>query len=83
MDDRNDKNKCDWCRGCGYILEDHDAYFYYSAEYIHNANQEKTKEGQRRWIERAKALKGVPMQPLAVECPKCHGSGIKTQEVVQ
>lgn len=81
MDDRNDKNKCDWCRGCGYILEDHDAYFYYGAEYIHNANQEKTKEGQRRWIDRAKALKGVPMQPLAVECPKCHGSGIKTQEV--
>lgn len=81
MDDRNDKNKCDWCRGCGYILEDHDAYFYYGAEYIHNANQEKTKEGQRRWIERAKALKGVPMQPLAVECPKCHGSGVKTQEV--
>lgn len=81
MDDRNDKNKCDWCRGCGYILEDHDAYFYYGAEYIHNANQEKTKEGQRRWIERAKALKGVPMQPLAVECPKCHGTGVKTQEV--
>lgn len=81
MDDRNDKNRCEWCRGCGYILEDHDAYFYYGAEYIHNANQEKTKEGQRRWIDRAKALKGVPMQPLAVECPKCHGSGIKTQEV--
>ena len=81
MDDRNDKNKCDWCRGCGYILEDHDAYFYYGAEYIHNANQEKTKDGQRRWIDRAKALKGVPMQPLAVECPKCHGSGVKTQEV--
>lgn len=75
--DNDNKNKCDWCKGCGYILEDHDAYFYFGAEYINNANQEKTKEGQRRWIERAKALKGVPMQPLAIECPKCKGTGVK------
>ena len=77
MQGTDDKNRCDWCRGCGYILEDHDAYFYFGAEYINNANQEKTKEGQRKWIERAKALKGVPMQPLAVECPKCGGTGRK------
>ena len=77
MYDNDDKNRCEWCRGCGYILEDKDAYFYFGAEYINNANQEKTKEGQRKWIERAKALKGVPMQPLAVECPKCGGTGRK------
>ena len=81
MYDNDDKNRCEWCRGSGYILEDKDAYYYFGAEYIRNANQEPTKEGQRKWIERARNLKGVPMQPLAVECPKCHGSGIKTQEV--
>ncbi len=77
MYDNDDKNRCEWCRGSGYILEDRDAYFYFGAEYIRNANQEPTKEGQRKWIERARNLKGVPMQPLAVECPKCGGTGKK------
>lgn len=77
MYDDDDKNRCEWCRGSGYILEEKDAYFYFGAEYIRNANQEPTKEGQRKWIERAKNLKGVPMQPLAVECPKCGGTGKK------
>ena len=77
MYDNDDKNRCEWCRGSGYILEEKDAYFYCGAEYIRNANQEPTKEGQRKWIERAKNLKGVPMQPLAVECPKCGGTGKK------
>ena len=77
MYDNDDKNRCEWCRGSGYILEEKDAYFYFGAEYIRNANQEPTKEGQRKWIERAKNLKGVPMQPLAVECPKCGGTGKK------
>lgn len=77
MYDNDDKNRCEWCRGSGYILEDKDAYYYFGAEYIRNANQEPTKEGQRKWIERAKNLKGVPMQPLAVECPKCGGTGKK------
>lgn len=80
MYDDDDKNRCEWCRGCGYILEDKDAYYYFGAEYIRNANQEPTKEGQRKWIERAKNLKGVPMQPLAVECPKCGGTGRKVSE---
>ena len=78
MDDANDKNRCEWCRGSGYILEDKDAYFYYGAEYIRNANEAKTKEEQRRWIDRAKALKDKPMQPLAIECPKCKGTGRRT-----
>ena len=77
MYDNDDKNRCEWCRGSGYILKDKDAYYYFGAEYIHNANQEPTKEGQRKWIERARNLKGVPMQPLAVECPKCGGTGKK------
>lgn len=77
MYDNDDKNRCEWCRGSGYILEEKDAYYYFGAEYIHNANQEPTKEGQRKWIERARNLKGVPMQPLAVECPKCGGTGRK------
>ena len=77
MYDNDDKNRCEWCRGSGYILEDKDAYYYFGAEYIRNANQEPTKEGQRKWIERARNLKGVPMQPLAVECPKCGGTGKK------
>ena len=77
MYDNDDKNRCEYCRGSGYILEDKDAYYYFGAEYIRNANQEPTKEGQRKWIERAKNLKGVPMQPLAVECPKCGGTGRK------
>ena len=77
MYDNDDKNRCEWCRGSGYILEEKDAYYYFGAEYIHNANQEPTKEGQRKWIKRAKNLKGVPMQPLAVECPKCGGTGKK------
>ena len=77
MYDNDDKNRCEWCRGSGYILEEKDAYFYFGAEYIRNANQEPTKEGQRKWIERARNLKGVPMQPLAVECPKCGGTGRK------
>ena len=77
MYDDDDKNRCEWCRGSGYILEDKDAYYYFGAEYIRNANQEPTKEGQRKWIERARNLKGVPMQPLAVECPKCGGTGKK------
>lgn len=77
MYDNDDKNRCEWCRGSGYILEEKDAYYYFGAEYIHNANQEPTKEGQRKWIERARNLKGVPMQPLAVECPKCGGTGKK------
>lgn len=77
MYDDDDKNRCEWCRGSGYILEEKDAYYYFGAEYIRNANMEPTKEGQRKWIERAKALKGVPMQPLAVECPKCGGTGRK------
>ena len=77
MYDNDDKNRCEWCRGSGYILEEKDAYFYFGAEYIHNANQEPTNEGQRKWIERARNLKGVPMQPLAVECPKCGGTGRK------
>ena len=77
MYDNDDKNRCEWCRGSGYILEEKDAYFYFGAEYIRNANQEPTKEGQRKWIERARNLKGVPMQPLAVECPKCGGTGKK------
>ena len=77
MYDNDYKNRCEWCRGCGYILEEKDAYYYFGAEYIRNANQEPTKEGQRKWIERAKNLKGVPMQPLAVECPKCGGTGKK------
>ena len=77
MYDNDDKNRCEWCRGRGYILEEKDAYYYFGAEYIHNANQEPTKEGQRKWIERARNLKGVPMQPLAVECPKCGGTGKK------
>ena len=77
MYDDDDKNRCEWCRGSGYILEEKDAYYYFGAEYIRNANQEPTKEGQRKWIERAKNLKGVPMQPLAVECPKCGGTGKK------
>lgn len=77
MYDNDDKNRCEWCRGSGYILEEKDAYYYFGAEYIRNANQEPTKEGQRKWIERAKNLKGVPMQPLAVECPKCGGTGKK------
>jgi len=77
MYDDDDKNRCEWCRGSGYILEEKDAYYYFGAEYIHNANQEPTKEGQRKWIERARNLKGVPMQPLAVECPKCGGTGKK------
>lgn len=77
MYDDDDKNRCEWCRGSGYILEDKDAYYYFGAEYIRNANQEPTKESQRKWIERAKNLKGVPMQPLAVECPKCGGTGKK------
>ena len=74
----DDKNKCDWCRGCGYLFEDKDAYYYFGAEYICNANQAKTKAEQRKWIERANNLKGVPMQPLAIECPKCKGTGVKT-----
>lgn len=77
MYDNDDKNRCEWCRGSGYILEEKDAYYYFGAEYIRNANQEPTKEGQRKWIERARNLKGVPMQPLAVECPKCGGTGRK------
>lgn len=77
MYDNDDKNRCEWCRGSGYILEEKDAYYYFGAEYIRNANQEPTKEGQRKWIERARNLKGVPMQPLAVECPKCGGTGKK------
>ena len=77
MYDNDDKNRCEWCRGGGYILEEKDAYYYFGAEYIRNANQEPTKEGQRKWIERARNLKGVPMQPLAVECPKCGGTGKK------
>ena len=77
MYDNDDKNRCEWCSGSGYILEEKDAYFYFGAEYIRNANQEPTKEGQRKWIERARNLKGVPMQPLAVECPKCGGTGKK------
>ena len=77
MYDNDDKNRCEWCRGSGYILEEKDAYYYFGAEYIHNANQEPTTEGQRKWIERARNLKGVPMQPLAVECPKCGGTGRK------
>ena len=77
MYDNDDKNRCEWCRGSGYILEEKDAYYYFGAEYIRNANQEPTKEGQRKWIERARNLKGVPMQQLAVECPKCGGTGKK------
>lgn len=77
MYDNDDKNRCEWCRGSGYILEEKDAYYYFGAEYIRNANHEPTKEGQRKWIERARNLKGVPMQPLAVECPKCGCTGRK------
>ena len=81
MQGTDDKNKCDWCKGCGYILEDKDAYFYYAKERLQDINKEKNKNVQRRKIEELKALHDMPMQPLAVECPKCHGSGIKTQEV--
>lgn len=73
----DERDQCEWCHGVGYFLEDRDAYFYYSAEQIRNANREKNKERQREIIEEVKNLKGIPMQPYAVECPKCHGTGLR------
>lgn len=78
--ERRRENECPFCEGCGYLLLDKDAYYYESPRLIHQANRAKSKEDRDMFIERAKALKGVPMQPLAVECPKCKGTGTKTIE---
>lgn len=77
------ENSCPFCDGAGYILEDKDAYFYYAKERLQDINREKNKAVRDRKLKELKDLHNVPMQPLAVECPKCHGSGVKTQEVVQ
>lgn len=73
-----DENSCPFCDGAGYLLEDKDAYFYYEKERLHDINREKNKEVRDRKLEELKALHNVPMQPLAIECPKCKGTGVKT-----
>ena len=73
-----DENSCPFCDGSGYILEDKDAYYYYEKERLYDINREKNKEVRDRKLEELKALHGVPMQPLAIECPKCKGTGRRT-----
>ena len=72
------KDDCEFCEGAGYLLEDKDEYFYYSDDLIRIANRETNKERQRELIERVRDMKGKPMQPYAIECPKCHGTGRRT-----
>ena len=74
----NDReNECPFCDGAGYILEDKDEYYYYAKELIYTANKEANKQRQRELIQRVEDMHNKPMQPLAIECPKCKGTGRK------
>ena len=72
------ENSCPFCDGAGYILEDKDAYYYYHKERLYEINREKNKAVRDRKLKELKDLHNVPMQPLAIECPKCKGTGVKT-----
>lgn len=74
MHDEKD-NECPFCDGTGFLLEDKDQFYYFGADQLRKASKEKDGEWKQRMIDGAMAMKGKPMQPLAVECPKCGGTG--------
>lgn len=76
----SNEKACDWCDGSGFIIEDKDAYFYYAPEQIRNINRQKDKDEQRKMVEELRKLRGMPMQPYATPCPKCDGTGRKTND---
>lgn len=59
--------ECPICHGTGFTLEDHDMYYYFM----------KLPESERP--EDMEHLKGFPMQPLAVPCPRCNGQQAKVK----
>lgn len=74
---RDRENECPFCDGTGFLLVEKDAFFYYGPDLIRQANRSKDPEWRKKMIDRAISLKGVPMQPMAVTCPKCKGTGLK------
>lgn len=61
-------SECEICHGAGYTLVEHDAYWYYS--------QLPKYSGNDKYLE---TLKGYPLQPFAIPCPKCNGGSARAE----
>lgn len=79
-EDDDEKNQCKWCRGCGFIIEDKTEYFYYGSEMMRRAHNAKDEKKKQEIYEQLDKMKTAPMQPYAIVCPKCGGTGRRNNE---